>query len=59
MPKDNDSKKINARVMKWREMLKKDLFSDMELLVKRTRKGIPPSIRQQIWPELIKIDKIR
>lgn len=29
MPKDKDSKKINARVMKWREMLQKGLFNDM------------------------------
>jgi len=43
MKKDDNSnsKKINARVMKWREMLKKGLYSDKELLVKRVRKGIP------------------
>jgi hypothetical protein len=41
--------------MKWREMLKKGLHSDKELLVKRTHKGIPPSIRIVVWPEILKI----
>lgn len=59
MTKDSDSKKINARVMKWREMLKKGVYSDRELLIKRTRKGIPPAIRQQVWPELIKMEKFK
>jgi hypothetical protein len=40
-------------------MLKKGLFADKQLLVKRVRKGIPESIRQQIWPELIKVEKVK
>jgi hypothetical protein len=48
--KHEHEKLINARLMKWREMLKKGLYSDKELLVKRTHKGIPPSIRIVVWP---------
>ena len=60
MKKDeHSSKKINARVMKWREMLKNGLYADKQLLVRRIRKGIPESIRQQMWPELIKLDKVK
>jgi hypothetical protein len=44
--------------MKWREMLKNGLYIDKHLLVKRIRKGIPTSIRQQIWPELVKVEKL-
>ena len=46
---------MNARVMKWREMLANGLDSDQELLIRRTRKGIPPSIRIKVWPELVNI----
>lgn len=53
-----DQKKVNARIMKWREMLAKGLYSDPELLIKRTRKGIPTSMRIKVWPELIKINKL-
>lgn len=53
-----DNKKINARIMKWREMIKNGLYSDPELLVKRTRKGIPTSIRIKVWPELIKLSSV-
>jgi hypothetical protein len=27
--------------------------------VKRVRKGIPESIRQQVWPELVKMDSLK
>lgn len=39
-------------------MLTKGLYSDLELLLKRTRKGIPTSMRIKVWPELIKINKL-
>ena len=30
----------------------------MPWLIRRTRKGIPPSIRIKVWPEIVKIEKI-
>lgn len=53
-----DEKRINARVMKWREMLDNGLHSDLHLLVRRTRKGIPQCIRIKVWPEIVKVDKL-
>lgn len=53
-----ERKRNNARVNKWREMLAKGLFSDPALLLKRARKGIPPSIRSQVWPQLINLKKV-
>lgn len=44
--------------MKWREMLQKGLFADPALLLRRTRKGIPSSMRIKVWPELIKVRKL-
>jgi len=58
MSNSKDAKKINARIMKWREMLNRGLFKDPDLLVKRTRKGIPTSMRIKIWPELVKMSKV-
>lgn len=55
---NKNAKKINARTMKWREMENRGLFQDPELLVRRTRKGIPTSMRLKIWPELVKINKV-
>ena len=34
-------------------MLTQGLFKDNDLLIKRTRKGIPSSIRCQVWPQLM------
>lgn len=45
-----NSKKINARIMKWMEMMQKGFYKDPNLLVKRTRKGIPKAIRIKVWP---------
>lgn len=44
--------------MKWLEMLKRGIFADPQLLIRRTRKGIPSSLRIKVWPELIKINKV-
>lgn len=44
------TKKINARVEKWRTMLSVGLFKDPELLKSRVRKGIPQTIRMIAWP---------
>ena len=53
-----NSKKVNARTMKWVEMLKNGLYADRELLVKRTRKGVPKPMRIQVWPALIDMKKL-
>ena len=50
-----DEKQMNARAMKWREMLACGLQTNHELLIRRTRKGIPPSIRIKVWPEIVNI----
>ena len=52
-------KQLNARIEKWREMLKGDLHSDPTLLKKRVRKGIPCCIRSLVWPRLINIEKYK
>lgn len=57
MSNSKEAKKINARIMKWREMQNRGLFKDPDLLLKRTRKGIPTSMRIKIWPELAKMGK--
>lgn len=44
--------------MKWREMLDKGIHSDEELLIRRTRKGIPQCIRIKVWPEIVKVQRI-
>jgi hypothetical protein len=31
-------------------MLDKGLYTDKDLLIKRTRKGIPSAIRMKVWP---------
>lgn len=36
--------------MKWLEMLDNGLYGNKDLLIKRTRKGIPAAIRLKIWP---------
>ena len=43
-------KQINARIMKWREMLDQGLHSDRQLLKKRIKKGVPKSLRIKVWP---------
>lgn len=47
------SKRINARIEKWRLMIKEGLQKDAELLASRVRKGIPPAIRALAWPEIL------
>ena len=44
------SKKNNARMEKWRQMLADGLWKDRQLLAARIRKGIPPAIRALAWP---------
>jgi hypothetical protein len=44
--------------MKWREMIRNGLHTDQQLLIRRTRKGIPPSIRIKVWPEIVRISKL-
>lgn len=39
-------------------MLKKGLFSDGDLLVRRARKGIPASLRIKVYPELVKMKRV-
>jgi TBC1 domain family member 10 len=53
-----DEKQMNARLMKWREMLRRGVECDPQLLVRRTRKGIPASIRIKVWPELVKMESL-
>jgi hypothetical protein len=53
-----DGKKANARMMKWREMIKNGIFSDQQLLIKRTRKGVPTSMRIKVWPLFVNIKKV-
>lgn len=48
-----NSKRINARIEKWRVMIKEGVHRDKELLQSRIRKGIPPAIRALAWPELV------
>lgn len=52
-------KQLNARIEKWREMLKGDLHADPSLLKKRVRKGVPCCIRSLVWPRLIDIEKYK
>jgi hypothetical protein len=47
------SKRINARIEKWRLMIKEGLHKDKELLASRIRKGIPQAIRALAWPEIV------
>ena len=54
-----DAKQLNARIEKWREMLKNDIFSDTELLKTRLRKGVPPCMRILVWPRLIQMQKLK
>lgn len=49
------TKKINARIEKWRSMIGEGIFSDPLLLRSRIRKGIPPAVRAIAWPEIIKL----
>jgi hypothetical protein len=39
-------------------MIQKGVYSDLSLLIKRTRKGIPPCIRIKVWPEIVKVSQI-
>jgi len=39
-------------------MLDKGIHSDEELLIRRTRKGIPQCIRIKVWPEIVKVQRI-
>lgn len=38
-------------------MLSVGLFKDPELLHSRTRKGVPASLRNIVWPKLVNLDK--
>jgi TBC1 domain family member 10 len=58
MASGREDKRTNARVMKWREMLEKGVHSDQELLIRRTRKGIPQCIRIKVWPEIAKVERM-
>lgn len=49
----------NVRIEKWRELLVNDFGKDMKLLKKRLRKGVPPGMRQAVWPKLVKLDAYR
>lgn len=49
------SKKINARIEKWRIMINEGINNDPLLLKSRIRKGIPPAVRAIAWPEIIKL----
>ena len=55
--RSKQGKLINARIMKWREMLEKGVHKEKDLLGRRVAKGIPKSIRIMVWPELIKSAK--
>lgn len=48
-----NAKKVNARIEKWREMMKTGIKNDPKLLNSRIRKGIPQAIRAIAWPEII------
>ena len=48
-------KRINARIEKWRTMIKEGLHKDEELLKSRIRKGIPQAIRALAWPEIVSL----
>ena len=54
-----DTKTLNVRTEKWREMIKMNMFKDRALVSKRVRKGIPPGMRQVVWPRLLDIDSFR
>ena len=45
--------------MKWREMLKRGIYKDIDLLDRRVKKGIPSSMRIKVWPELMKSPKFK
>jgi hypothetical protein len=53
------SKKNNARMEKWRQMLADGLWKDRQLLAARIRKGIPPAIRALAWPQIVGLDSFR
>ena len=50
-------KQRNARIEKWREMMKINPDSDPSLFKKRVRKGVPCCIRSLVWPHLINLQK--
>jgi hypothetical protein len=52
-------KQLNARIEKWREMLKGDIYEDQAILKRRVRKGVPCCIRSLVWPRLINLEKYK
>lgn len=59
LKEDIDTKTLNVRIEKWREMIKNGLFSDKSLLTKRVHKGIPSGMRMVIWPRLLNLEMFR
>ena len=53
------SKKNNARIEKWRSMIKEGLFADPLLLRSRIRKGVPSAMRHTAWSEIIRLDSFK
>jgi hypothetical protein len=53
------SKRLNARIEKWRAMMKEGLQKDPELLQSRIRKGIPQAIRALAWPEIVSLENFK
>ena len=51
--KQMNHKRINARIEKWRTMIKEGVHKDEELLKSRIRKGVPQAIRALAWPEIV------
>lgn len=51
------SKKINARIEKWRIMINEGLETDPLIVKSRIRKGIPTAVRPIVWPQIIKLAK--
>jgi hypothetical protein len=61
-PIPSDPKKLNARIEKWSKMLENwESFSksNSKLLKSRIRKGIPSSLRGEVWQLLAKTSSLR
>lgn len=51
-----DVKQYNARIEKWREMIKGWDKIDQEAVKKRVRKGVPEGMRILVWPMLANVN---